>query len=72
MIGAAFYRENYKKGIYGETVVDGNEMKSRISKDLLNPLAFSIATTDMFYRFKNMTMENIFTLKIEVGFLKKI
>ena len=52
MIGAAFYRENYKKGIYGETMVNGNEMKRRISKDLLNPLAFSIATTDMFYRFK--------------------
>ena len=42
-------------------MVNGNEMKRRISKDLLNPLAFSIATTDMFYRFKHDDGKYIYT-----------
>jgi hypothetical protein len=52
MIGAAYYREIYlqkeklKHSIYSPKYVD------IISKDLLNPIAFSIATNDFFFRLK--------------------
>ncbi|PJB14140.1 MAG: hypothetical protein CO118_10165, partial [Flavobacteriales bacterium CG_4_9_14_3_um_filter_32_8] len=52
MIGAAYFRELYlqkktlKKSIYAP------EYLTNISKDLLNPIAFSIATNDFFLRTK--------------------
>lgn len=52
MIGAAYYRElhlqkrSLKKSIYSREYLDN------ISKDLLNPIAFSIATNDFFIRTK--------------------
>ena len=52
IIGASFYRENILGNIEGDSTYSSSEMKDRISNDLLNPLAFSIATTDMFFRFK--------------------
>ncbi len=71
MIGAAYYRENYKKRINGESSANGVEMKSRMSKDLLNPLAFSIATTDMFYRFKRFDDGNYIYTKDRGWFFEK-
>jgi hypothetical protein len=52
MIGASYYREIYlqkeklKHSIYSPKYID------IISKDLLNPIAFSIATNDFFFRLK--------------------
>ncbi|MBM77036.1 MAG: hypothetical protein CL846_01005 [Crocinitomicaceae bacterium] len=53
MIGATFYREMKLKQIEDKQFkINGNDLKDSMGKDLLNPLAFSIATTDMFMRFK--------------------
>jgi hypothetical protein len=53
MIGAAYYRELYRRKMMGENI----NLKSplyleNISKDLLNPITFSIATNDFFIRLK--------------------
>jgi len=52
MIGAGFYREHYLEKIDTDFSYSSFDLKERISSDLLNPLAFSVATTDMFFRFK--------------------
>lgn len=56
MIGAAYLRELYlqyklskRQSIYGDSLL-GN-----ISRDILNPVAFSIATNDLFFRFQHVT-----------------
>ncbi|MBL4669508.1 MAG: patatin-like phospholipase family protein [Flavobacteriales bacterium] len=52
MIGASYFRELYlqkeaiKHSIYSKKYLDN------VSKDLLNPIAFNIATNDFFFRFK--------------------
>ena len=52
MIGAGFYREYFHQKNNKNLSFNVSELRERISSDLLNPLAFSIATTDMFFRFK--------------------
>ncbi|MDG2343721.1 MAG: hypothetical protein P8L23_04000 [Flavobacteriales bacterium] len=53
MIGAAYYREMMLNNILNnDSILEGNRIKNAMGTDLLNPLAFSIATTDMFMRFK--------------------
>ena len=52
MIGAGFYREHFLRKSNSNLYYSAHELRERISSDLLNPLAFSIATTDMFFRFK--------------------
>lgn len=58
MIGAAYLRELYlqfklKKipSIYGDSLL------VNISKDILNPVAFSVATNDLFFRVQKTTYE---------------
>ena len=54
MIGAAYYREMFLRKENGENInLSNNAYKNNISKDLLNPLAFGIATTDMLIRFQS-------------------
>ena len=54
MIGAAYYREMvHKSKIDSNFIFNAEQLKSNISKDLLNQLAFSIATTDMLIRFQS-------------------
>ena len=54
MIGAAYYREMMHKSIIDSSFIFKSEdLKTNISKDLLNQLAFSIATTDMLIRYQS-------------------
>jgi hypothetical protein len=59
MIGAAYYREMMLNAIAKDDLsLNGEEIKNAMGTDLLNPLAFSIATTDMFIRFKKFQDEH--------------
>ncbi len=58
MIGAAYYREMMLENSNSQDLIlNGEKVKSAMGTDLLNPLAFSIATTDMFMRFKKFQDE---------------
>ena len=72
MIGAGFYREHFLEKIDSGNIFSTNELKERISSDLLNPLAFSIATTDMFFRFKKFDDGNYQYTKDRGWFFEKI
>jgi hypothetical protein len=52
MIGAAYYRELYLQKNTLSPSIESNKYLKNISKDLLNPIAFSIATNDFFIRIK--------------------
>ena len=54
MIGAGYYREvKYLESLDSTTTIPTTTIKENISKDLLNQVAFSIATTDMLIRFQS-------------------
>lgn len=54
MIGASYYREmKYKELTDSNFHLDASMMKENVAKDLLNQVAFSIATTDMLIRFQS-------------------
>lgn len=52
MIGAAYFRELYLKKDSLPISIYSNQYRNNTAKDLLNPVAFSIATNDMFVRLK--------------------
>ncbi len=53
MIGAAYFRELYLQYINKQRpIYYGDSLLANISGDMLNPLAFSIATNDLFFRFQ--------------------
>ncbi len=59
MVGAAYFRELYLKQLNGEQIdIYNKKYLSNISKDLLNPLAFYIATNDFFIRTKKFYYNN--------------
>lgn len=59
MIGAAFYRELYlQKQKNNALNLYHDSLKKNISKDLLNPIIFSIATNDMLVRLQHFTYAN--------------
>ena len=54
MIGGAYFRELYLRKAKGNEInMSSMRYKNNISKDLLNPLAFGIATSDMLIRFQS-------------------
>ena len=54
MIGAAYAREIYYQSLTDENIYLSNpELRERISKDMLNPIGFSIATNDIFIRYQH-------------------
>ena len=54
MIGGAYYRELFLRKAKGNKInMSSIRYKNNISMDLLNPLAFGIATTDMLIRFQS-------------------
>jgi len=71
MIGAGFYRENKLMEKDSNWVLNKTDMLNKISKDLLNPLAFSIATTDMFIRLKRFSDGNYEYTKDRGWFFEK-
>jgi len=56
MIGCAYYRELYLRSLTNQIHPDSiSEQGHNICKDLLNPVALSIATNDFFVRLKTCT-----------------
>ena len=56
MIGAAYLRELYLQDkLSKRTSIYGDSLLGNISRDILNPVAFSIATNDLFFRFQHVT-----------------
>jgi hypothetical protein len=56
MVGAAYFRELLLRSRTGKLLNLYNpEYKNNLSKDLLNKLAFSASTNDLFVRFQSMT-----------------
>lgn len=53
MIGAAYFRELYLQKKQGKNLQLGSKhYKENISDDILNPVSFTIATSDLFVRFQ--------------------
>ena len=72
IIGASFYREKLLGQMEGNNTYTSLELKEKISNDLLNPLAFSIATTDMFFRFRKFSDGNYEYTKDRGWFFEKM
>lgn len=55
LIGASYYRQLYKKNIDGEDVDPRDtEHIHAVSEDILNPVSFSLVTSDLFFRYKKV------------------
>lgn len=55
MIGAAYMRELYQRSLSDSTVdLYHADYKDRVAKDLLNPVGFSLAVNDVFFKFQNV------------------
>jgi hypothetical protein len=53
LVGAAYYRELYLRKEYGKPIdPDDPRYLANISRDILNPMAFTIATNDLAFRFQ--------------------
>lgn len=53
MIGATYYRELYRKQMYDSSInTTSKRYVEQLGEDLLNPLAFGIATTDFLFRYQ--------------------
>jgi len=53
-IGAAYYRELYLENLQGKNRdIDSMSYFNKIGQDMLNPVAFTIATNDMAFRFQH-------------------
>lgn len=56
MIGAAYYRELFMKKLQDPLIdISSTEYTDKMAKDLLNPLAFTIATSDLFIRYRKFS-----------------
>ena len=68
MIGSAYYRELYLRRQNGELSNDSlRRLGGNVCKDLLNPVALSIATNDFFIRLRNCT-DGKYVYKKDRGF----
>ncbi len=56
MLGAAFYRELKYLQQYGKAPLNlaGDTLKSLMAKDLLNPVTYTLAVNDLFFRLKDV------------------
>lgn len=52
MIGSSFYRELYLRDLAGETNLLDQAHLNNISKDILNPMIFSMLVSDLIFRFQ--------------------
>jgi hypothetical protein len=56
LIGAAYMREIYLRSFEDENInIYDSRYRDNIGKDLLNPIAFTIAVNDMFFRLQKFT-----------------
>jgi hypothetical protein len=68
MIGSSYYRELYLRQLTeGPDSIPMNQKADNICKDLLNPVALSIATNDYFIRLKSCT-DGKYTYKQDRGY----
>ena len=67
MIGAAYYRELVLQKEKLNHSIYSTHYLNNVAKDLLNPIAFSIATNDFFFRFKTFK-DGDYTYKKDRGF----
>lgn len=65
MIGAAYYRKLYLENLDSNLKhpIQSNIYRDKISQDLLNPIAFYMATNDFFIRAKKFNYNNQYYLK---------
>lgn len=55
MIGATYYRELYRKQLVDSSInTTSKRYTEQLGEDLLNPLAFGIATTDFLFRYQKL------------------
>jgi len=60
MIGAAYYREIYRRAVSGESVqTQSNQYVEKIAKDRLNPLLLSWIVSDLFLPFQETTKDSL-------------
>lgn len=56
IIGAAYFRELYLEKLEGKNIdIDNRRYFDKIGQDMLNPVAFTIATNDLAFRFQHFT-----------------
>jgi len=56
VIGSAYFRELYLEKLLGKNMnIDSSLYFNKIGQDLLNPIAFTIATNDLAFRFQHFT-----------------
>jgi len=68
MVGAAYLRELYlKKQLDKNFNLHHNRYRENISRDILNPITFSIAVNDLFLRFQTFK-DGKYTYKMDRGF----
>jgi len=59
MVGAAYLRELYLQKLkHNLKSYYDSKYKTNISKDILNPIAFTVATSEWFFPFKSFTVDN--------------
>lgn len=59
MIGATYFRELYLQKKKDSTIyLSSNKYTDQLGEDLLNPLAFGIATTDLLFRYQKVKVGN--------------
>jgi hypothetical protein len=76
MIGAAYYRELYLKGLLADTpdkYVASLAERDKISLDLLNPILFRAVTNDLFIRYQKFKIgEELYTKDRGYAFEKQL
>jgi len=56
VIGSAYFRELYLEKLQGKNMnIDSSLYFNKIGQDMLNPIAFTIATNDLAFRFQHFT-----------------
>jgi hypothetical protein len=69
MLGAAFFRELYlRKQDNPRMDIYDKKYKDQIGKDILNPVAFTIATNDIFIRYRKFT-DGPYSYTIDRGYM---
>lgn len=69
MIGAGYYRELYAdKIMYPDIDLNDSKYTNKISDDVLNPVAFTIATNDLFIRYRHFD-DGPYSYTIDRGYM---
>lgn len=75
LIGAAYLREIYRQSLIYPDSISLNDpiYRENISKDILNPMIFKLATTDLFIKYQKFKLDNeIYTKDRGYAFEKQL